>query len=135
MNTGKEYILVIPPSGPCRLVPFDNDIDKHNARIQQLIGGWFEEVACLGQDFIMLVDEEGSFKEYNVNPVASAAARYADVIVGTAVILRMGLDDEEGEVYLYGMDEQTAVKWLLNLSELKHIPTSITFEPSDGGVI
>lgn len=135
MNKEKEYILVIPPSGPCRLVPFASGIDKQNDQLWKLIGGFYETVACIGQDFLMLVDEEGVLKDYSVNPVASAAARYADVIVGTAVILTIALDDDGWEILFYGMSKQKAVEWLHKLSEQKHIPISLAFEPSNEGVV
>lgn len=130
----KEYILVIPPSGPCKLVPFDDDIGKHNARIQQLVGGWYEEIACKGRDLIMLADEEGARKGYRINKLASYITKYGVCILGTAVLLKTSVD-AEGDVNLAGLTAQEAMDWIINMTQELHTTFTLAFEPSDEGAV
>ena len=130
MNTGKEYILVIPPSGPCKLVPFDHDIARHNARIWQLVGGYCEEFACRGRDLILLADDEGATKRYRINKLASYNAKYGVCILGTAVLLKTSVD-AEGDMDLAGLTVQEAMDWIINMTQELHMTLTLAFEPSD----
>lgn len=113
----KEHVILIKEDSTCRVVPFEHSTTQEELhRLQQLVGGYIETVPCKGQNFIMLVDEEGTFKDYHVNGLASEATRYNAVIMGKAVIAQVAVNDE-GEQLICGMGINEAVEYLTDLAQ------------------
>ena len=115
----KEHIIVIREDSTCRIIPYAQDSTSEQLKqLQTLVGGQIETVPCKGQDLIMLVDEEGTFKDYHVNKLASEVTRFNAVIIGKAVIAKTAVD-ADGESDIVGMSVNEAVEWLMTLARDK----------------
>lgn len=81
--------LKITPDGEMAAVAITGEnIEQQNECIYQHLGGFFT-VVRLGEDAVMLVDDDGLLKSLPVNAMASMIADYP-FLVGTALIV--GID-------------------------------------------
>ena len=78
--------IKITPENCVSLVDVHNELEP----LQETVGGYIETIG-LQDGAVMIVDEEGRFKDYSVNPIASVIAGTA--IVGIALIV--GADEDE----------------------------------------
>ena len=112
----KEHIIVIREDSTCRIIPYaQGSTSEQLKQLQTLVGGYIETVPCKGRDFIMIVDEEGAFKDCHMNKLATEATKHGTtVIMGTAVIAKTAVD-ADGETDIVGMSANEAVEWLVTL--------------------
>ena len=109
-----EYAVIL-------LTPFDFEIIKQPAselvleELQELVGGYIEPVPTpilhdISPDLLMIVDEEGKFREMNVmNPLASLLyGNPSDCIVGRAVIVTRFNEDPEADPDIYALPLEVA---------------------------
>lgn len=112
----KEHIIVINENSTCRIVPFEHSTtDAELHRLQELVHGYIEIVHGIGKNIIMIVDEEGAFKNYPLNRLATEITG-GTPIVGTAVLAQTAVNDE-GEQLICGTDINEAVEYLTDLAQ------------------
>lgn len=97
-----EYIVVIAPNGKCTVETYaQGTVSDQLRQLQKLVGGYIQIVPYKYQDFIMIVDEEGVFKDTGLNRLATEATG-GTPIMGTAVIAKTAVMDD-GEEAICGM--------------------------------
>lgn len=119
------FITLIPPLGRIESIRCQSR-ELALEELQRLVGGYIETVPAtmlrdISPDLLMLVDEDGKFKDVNVmNPVASLVfASPHDYIVGRAVIVTRYNPDPEAEPDLYAMEDDTERQVFFRLLELE----------------
>lgn len=111
-ESNSKYALVANPGSPFKSIPCANVPSLE--WLQEKVGGYIETVPVhnrIGSNLVMVVDEEGKYKDYTANLFATAATPlFADFIFGTAVILRedgedlIGFDYNEAKALLYKLN-------------------------------
>lgn len=113
----KEHIIVIKEDSTCRIVPYVQGTTKAQLhQLQKLVGGYIQIVPYKRQDFIMIVDEEGVFKDTGLNRLATEATG-GTPIMGTAVIAKTAVINDEGEGDICGMSMNEAVERLSDIAK------------------
>lgn len=102
MSSKSKYALVANPGAPFKAIPCADEPSLE--WLQEKVGGYIETVPVLdsiGSNLVMVVDEDGKYKDYTPNLLATAAAplHIFDFIVGTAVILQADGDELRGFDY------------------------------------
>lgn len=85
----KSYMIVITAKGDVAMIEQKGEPELET--LHKLVGGYIEVVGTgLADDIKMIIDEEGKFKDYPVNRLASDMATLfpGDYIAGDAVLLR-----------------------------------------------
>lgn len=113
-----SYIVVIATNGECTVEKYvQGTVLDQLHQLQELVGGYIQIVPYKCQDFIMIVDEEGLFKDTGLNRLATEATG-GTPIMGTAVIAKTAVIDD-GEEAICGMNLAEAKRWLSDLALLE----------------
>ena len=90
-----KAVKIEPSCEVTRVEITGSTISEQNDSIYEYLGGYFD-IVRMGQDAIMLVDDEGLLKGKPQNPMAMMVAGYP-MLVGTALIVgtRPGPDGDE----------------------------------------
>ena len=85
-----KYIPVILPNGSLNIYAVLDGRTPTLEWLQQQVGGYIETVpACLGNNMLIIVNEEGKLKGLPFNDTATDMARgLGDMLVGTVVVMK-----------------------------------------------
>ena len=89
----EEQAYTVSPTGTVEPVNPKNGTDFQLSELKKIVGGYIE-VVRLDDNMIMVVDEEGKLKRYDINPLATDLARKynaiakGDFIVGKILVCR-----------------------------------------------